>query len=136
LKKSNATYFIPAIIWTVIILVLTLMPSKDIPNDTFLSRIPQFDKLVHAGLFCGFVVTWSFGYYYNNYDSRYFKRVFSFTILAICLGVCIEFVQLWWTAIHRDFEILDMVADAIGASIGTWLSRKYLPKWFRKKPQS
>jgi hypothetical protein len=122
-------FYLPAIVWTIIILILTLLPASDIPH-TILSRIPYFDKLVHAGIFALFVILWyaasykSFSAAYAGGNKEGTRQYHPMTVLAwviiaaILLGFCIEIVQKDWTTIHRDFEWWDWVADTIGAFFG------------------
>lgn len=119
-------FYIPAILWTLIILVLTLMPASDVPN-TFLSKIPHFDKVVHAGIFALFVVLWYAcvrKYYIIRYPGNsdtHFHPVNTLALIilvAIVLGILIEITQKEWKFIHRDFEWYDWVADIIGAFFG------------------
>lgn len=119
-------YYLPAIVWTLIILLLTLMPAADVPN-TFMSRIPHFDKLVHAGIFALFVILWYacirkyFKVKYPQDKDKHFRPVTALALIiliAIILGILIEITQKEWTSIHRDFEWFDWVADIIGAFFG------------------
>jgi VanZ family protein len=121
--------------WTVVVLLLTLLPGKDLPGPSFLDLIPQFDKVVHAGLFFIFVIAWSFGSYRSG-ALQYPKKILTFTILAVALGILIECIQLEWKAIHRDFELMDITADTIGALLGAWISRKFLPGWLRRNKKA
>lgn len=126
--KNNWKYYLPAWAWTCIILVLTLMPAKVLPESEVLNHIPQFDKLVHAFFFLLFVILWSAALYLHR-GQMYHKRVVYFIIAGILLGIAIEFLQKDIPFIHRDFEVGDMVADAIGALIGGYLSQHYLLDW-------
>lgn len=122
IMKPNYNYW-PAFGWTILILLLTLAPGKDIPSVSFLDSIPDFDKVVHATLFFGFVVVW--GYAIMKQKKAFHPRtLLLITLIAILSGIAIEFVQLWWKAIHRDFELLDMAADAVGALLGAWVTYK------------
>lgn len=133
-------YYLPAIIWTLIILLLTLMPASDVPN-TFMSRIPHFDKLVHAGIFALFVILWYacirkyFIVKYPADHNKYFhpiKALALIILIAILLGILIEITQKIWTSIHRDFEWFDWVADIIGAFFGGAIANEI----FKIKPNN
>lgn len=116
-------YYLPAIAWTVIMLVLTLLPSPDFPH-TFLSSIPYFDKMVHAGIFGLFVILWYAGAYKSRQKEGEAKALHPMTLLArvivaaIVLGLIIEVVQKEWRTIQRDFEWFDWIADILGAFFG------------------
>lgn len=125
-NKRSLLFIVPALLWTLILLLLTLLPGKDIPNTPFLMDIPQFDKFVHAVLFFFFVLSW--GYFRLKWGTQTYSRDISrLAWTGLGLGILIEFIQLWWKAIHRDFEILDMVADGFGAVLGAWIGRVYFP---------
>lgn len=95
------------------------MPGKDIPREDFLSVI-YFDKWVHAGLFGGLVFLFS----YPFKDKVAYKSSFYLVIvvLAILYGVGMEFVQKYFT-VDRDFDVNDMIADAVGAIAGYFFFR-------------
>ncbi len=52
-KKIPFKYFLPGIAWFFVVGILTLMPASDVPEVSWMDNIPNFDKLVHAGLFGG-----------------------------------------------------------------------------------
>lgn len=109
-------FYIPAAVWTVIIFLLCLMPASDIPNTTF-SKIPYFDKLVHAGIFAGFVFLWAFALYKSG-KSHHLVYLAIVILIAISLGFIIEILQKELISLHRDFDLWDWVADSLGAFFG------------------
>lgn len=116
LKKYFAALYIP-IIWTLIIVTLMCLPGSALPNESNF-KIPQFDKLVHAGVFGGFVFLW--GLYTSKRRSELrvlLTRFFIFYLLGCAYGIAMEFVQLYWIP-GRDFDVVDMLADVLGAGIG------------------
>lgn len=119
-------FYLPAISWTLVVLLLTLLPASDIPNTVF-SRVPYFDKLVHMGIFMIFVILWYGGVYraYRHRQPENTQRQYQPLVLlariilaAIALGFAIELVQKEWTTLHRDFEWMDWLADTLGAFLG------------------
>lgn len=118
-------FFWPAIGWTVIILLLTLLPASDIPNTPF-GKIPNFDKLVHAGIFAVFVILWYGALLKFRNDTKLenplpvqpLTLLAKIILLAVILGFLIEVIQKDWKTIHRDFEWFDWLADTIGAFFG------------------
>jgi len=116
-------YYLPAIAWTLIVLILTLLPAPDLPH-TFFSAIPYFDKMVHAGIFGLFVILWYAGAYKSYRTKTAEKSYHPMTLLArvilaaVLLGLIIEVVQREWTSLHRDFEWFDWIADILGAFFG------------------
>jgi len=110
-----------AILWTLFIVVLLVMPSKDIPSPHFLNGI-HFDKFVHFTLFGTFVGLWTIPY--ASRESREKNtRFFILVCLAACaFGAGMEWVQLEFTHGDRDYENMDIVADSLGAIVGMIIS--------------
>lgn len=109
---------LPAWILTILtvmaILWLTLSPDP-LPHEEPILLFPGADKVVH-GLMFGFLtfvalVDWARG--------RDFRRVrwyvcLVMAVLATLFGIAIEFAQRGM-GLGRGFEVLDMLADGIGA---------------------
>jgi VanZ family protein len=98
-----------------------LLPTKEIPKlfDTFI----PIDKLVH--LFIFLVLTFLWLLYVNNVlnDTKPIVLLF---ILVACLfyGILIEVIQELFV-LSRGAEVLDVIADLLGASLGLLLFRNY-----------
>ncbi|MDA7549484.1 VanZ family protein [Flavobacteriaceae bacterium] len=98
-----------------------MLPTKEIPKlfDTFI----PIDKLVH--LFIFLVLTFLWLLYVNNVlnDTKPIVLLF---ILVACLfyGILIEVIQELFV-LSRGAEVLDVIADLLGASIGLLLFRNY-----------
>jgi len=98
-----------------------LLPTKEIPKlfDTFI----PIDKLVH--LFIFLVLTFLWLLYVNNVlnDTKPIVLLF---ILVACLfyGILIELIQELFV-LSRGAEVLDVIADLLGASLGLLLFRNY-----------
>ena len=119
--------FLPGIAWFFIIVVLTCMPGKDVPQITWLDHI-YFDKWVHAGMFGGLTFLFCWPFYHSGYTKQ--QRLYYFIKIALVsslLGLLIEFVQKFYVT-SRDFELLDWAADSIGALLAFWFCRKYFIK--------
>ncbi|MCW3462736.1 VanZ family protein [Chitinophaga nivalis] len=125
-------FYIPAILWTIVILVLCTMPGNDIPTNSFFQKI-HFDKIVHFGLFGGIVLFFSLAIYWQK---KHIKGItlFFFVLMAAIYGLAIEFIQKYW-AINRSFDIIDVVADTLGAIAGVWVFKLVVRLFFRKKEQ-
>ena len=88
--------FVATILW------LSLTPSPpSIP-------IEQGDKLGHMSAYGGTMFWFARLYLRTGVRLRY-------AVGLVALGIALEFVQ---AHVGRDFEVLDMVADAIGVSLG------------------
>lgn len=110
-----------AILWTLFIFILLVMPSKDIPSVSFLDGI-HFDKIVHFSLFGTFVAFWTIPYASRKSLEKN-TRFFVLVCLAACAyGASMEWVQLKFTHGDRDYETMDIVADSLGAIIGMIIS--------------
>jgi VanZ family protein len=122
--KIKAIQFIPAIIWFIIANILFLMPGSDVPTISFLDEI-YFDKWVHAGLFCGLTFLTAYPFIKAQHSTK--KMLTKIAIGFAIYGVLIEFAQKYWAS-QRDFDVKDMVADAVGCAIGfiacNWLVRR------------
>lgn len=122
--RPKTVHFIPAILWMALITILLLMPSSNLPEDPFLDMI-FFDKWVHLALFGGMVVLFSLPFLRTYFNSP--KIFLLVTILVLVYGILLEFVQRFYTT-DREFDMLDIVADAFGCVIGfffmLWINTK------------
>ena len=107
-----------AVIWTVVIFLLMIIPKGKIPNQG-LFGIPHLDKLVHVILFGGFVWTWFHSLYKPQIHQRA-RLAWLLFGLAVLYGTGMEFVQHYWT--DRDFDSWDIVSDTAGAAIAAWIA--------------
>lgn len=121
-------YYIPAILWIILILVLCTLPGKDIPHNGWFS-LPHLDKVVHFGLFGGIVFFLALGYYRQKKHVSALMLLI-FVLCAACYGLAIEFVQKYY-AIDRSFDMQDASADTLGAIAGVWVF-KLFRRWFLK----
>jgi len=115
LKKYLSSLYIP-IIWTLIVTILMCLPGKMLPNESGF-RIPNFDKLVHMGLFGGFVFLWSLHMTKRTSDLHALLRAFFiFFVIANFFGYGMELVQKYYIP-GRDYDLADVIADMAGAGI-------------------
>ncbi|MBS1664500.1 MAG: VanZ family protein, partial [Bacteroidetes bacterium] len=120
LRKYFGRLYI-SIIWTIIIAVLCCMPGSMIPNEGGFA-IPNFDKIVHAGIFGGFAFLWNLYLSNKIFDTKILLRLFFLTfILANAYGIGMELVQKCCIP-NRDYDLDDIIADMIGAGIFYGLS--------------
>jgi VanZ family protein len=109
----------PAIIWSVIIFLLLVMPPINLNNEKPLA-FSGVDKAIHFFLF-GMMV-WLWGYYQLQLISSgsfFLRKLVVIVIVASLYGIAMEYVQGW---VGRDFDVWDMVADTAGAvAAGCWL---------------
>lgn len=121
-------YYIPAILWIILILVLCMLPGKDIPHTGWFS-LKNLDKVVHFGMFGGIVFFLALGYYRQKKHVPV-QMLFMFVLCAAFYGLTIEFVQKYY-AVDRSFDMQDAAADTLGAIAGVWVF-KLFRRWFLK----
>lgn len=103
-------YFLKPALWIIVVAFLSLLPGDDLPQDSFLSRIPHFDKLVHAGMYfflCIFLI--------SPFEKlRVGKGYITSFVVSVILGGLFEILQITITR-NRSGNIPDLIADAVGA---------------------
>ena len=109
------------ILYSVFITIIFLLPTKEIPK-LFFTFIP-IDKLVHVVIFLVLTFLWLF---YVNSVLNDIKPIVLFFILAVCLfyGILIEVTQELYVS-SRGAEVLDVIADLLGSSLGLLFFRNY-----------
>ena len=109
------------ILYSVFITILFLLPTKEIPK-LFNTFIP-IDKLVHVFIFLVLTFLWSF---YVNSVLNDTKPIVLLFILAASLfyGILIEVIQELYMS-SRGAEVLDVIADLLGASLGLLFFSNY-----------
>ena len=124
LKKVKPS-FIPAIIWLSISTVLLTIPGSVLPQENWLGKI-WFDKWVHIGMFA--ILVWLFCWAIHKKCSKNIKLTKTFIVIGLlCLGygIGMEFVQKYFV-VNRSFDTGDIVADAVGCTIGFVYSNRKL----------
>jgi len=98
-----------AILWTLLILFLCLMPAKEIPDV----KVPLVDKWVHFVFFGGFSFLWLCAR-----PKRKFSYLAFIMMLSISFGAFIEYLQDIFASLGRSADGLDILADGIGGLLG------------------
>jgi VanZ family protein len=101
-----------AIVWTLLIFVLCLMPSHQVPKVS----VPLADKWTHFVLFGVFSFAWCAAR--PGASARYSWLVL---LWSVFLGCFIEYLQGYFASLGRSPEVMDAVADAIGGGLGVVL---------------
>ena len=114
--------FTLSIIYLVIIVLLSLLPSSDLPDVPLVSGE---DKWIHVCMYLGlgFVTCWSL-----DRNGKSMPPLYLLLLGVFMWGVLMEVLQQLM-AIGRSLEILDMVADLAGAIAGLILYRFMERKW-------
>jgi len=91
----------------------------DAPNVPIIN-IPFKDKIVHFSFYFIFVFLWV-----KSIENKTFKKSLIVLLLAILLGICIEFLQENCTA-HRTYDNYDILANSIGGFLSFLFVNKLL----------
>lgn len=126
-------YFVPALIWGILILFAVSMPPDRIPALKFFI-IPHFDKLVHIGMFLVFAFLACFGFYSQNKNGIMHRKYLSLALLvSLLISLFSELLQHFFL-IFRIASFFDFIANLIGTIFGVVLFGillKIKPKFFR-----
>jgi VanZ family protein len=102
------------IIWTALIVFLSVLPSEDIKDID----LPYFDKVGHFFLYASWSFLIIFSLTKDYYSKRRKLKIYLGTfIAAIVIGILLEFVQKYFTE-DRNFDFLDIVSNLLGALFG------------------
>ena len=128
--KRTHLLFLAATTWFIISTVLFTLPGTDFPTEDWLDKI-YFDKWVHIGIFCVMVVLWGLAWKSlkrSQVNQNLVKAFWTIAIIFIGYGVAIEFIQKYFIP-FRSFDFTDMIADAVGATLGAWYcTKRYIKK--------
>ena len=120
LKKYLSGLYVP-ICWSLFMGVLLFMPGSMLPHENTFA-IPQFDKVVHIGMFGGFVFLWNL--HLSNREmalKRLLSLFFVIFLVGIIYGIGSEYIQKYFIP-GRDYDQADIIADMIGASLAYGIS--------------
>ncbi len=115
---------LPAILWALVILILTLMPGKYIPPAGFF-EIFHPDKLVHVAIFAVLIALCLHGFLKQETFSllRLHPMVIAFSG-CVLYGLLLEAMQGTLLA-DRYFEWMDAAANTAGCAVGAGLFRYF-----------
>lgn len=104
-----------ALLWALVILVLCLIPGKDLPEWHWFALF-DLDKLVHAGMFFVLALLLAQAFHAARRPKRWLLTA---CLIAIAYGMATEFMQ-GLEAMGRRTDVNDMIANAAGAVAATW----------------
>ena len=108
-------HFLPGFIFLGISLFLLTLPGSSVPSGWFFIHIPQFDKIVHIGMFGMLCILFHFPAFTSPLSDRQkLGWYWLISIAGILYGVVMEFVQRDLVA-NRSFEGADILADMVGS---------------------
>lgn len=116
--------FLPGIAWFLFVLILICLPGEDVPDQPGWLNIPQFDKVVHAGLFGGLVFWFCFPFKKWLPDLQKKHRFIKITLSVIIWGITTEFIQKFFIP-GRQFDLTDWAADSAGAVIAFFICKRF-----------
>lgn len=110
-------YNILAILWALLILLLSLVPGKNLPEINLFDFL-SFDKLAHVFMYAMlvFLLTTGCKRQYAKSWLRYHAKLTAFWI-SFSYGLLLEITQLLLTT-DRYFDWLDVIANTLGAAVG------------------
>jgi len=120
--------FWPAIIWALIVLILTGMPGSYIPEVSDFWDWLSPDKIVHVLIFAtfGFLIFYGFREQYLKSKRRY-VYVLAVLLVTLFYGMITEVLQRH-VFIGRNGNVYDFLADAAGGFIGLLAFNLYIMK--------
>ena len=110
-----------AITWLVFITLLFFLPGSALPKETWLTKI-HIDKWLHTGCFALLLFLWRSAFVMEIKGYNFFLF-----LVAVIYGLMVEIVQQEWV-INRDFDLYDLLFDAIGAFLGLFVWREHMKK--------
>ncbi|MFT3884213.1 MAG: VanZ family protein [Flavobacteriales bacterium] len=108
-----------ALLWALVILVLCLLPGKDLPEWHWFDLF-DLDKLVHAGIFFVLALLLAQAFHAAQRPARWALAACG---LTIAYGIGTEVLQ-GIAGMGRHMDVADMVADAIGGCVAVWYARR------------
>lgn len=108
----------PAIVWALVVLVLTGFPGSYIPKVTGFWEWLSLDKLVHVVIFAtlGFLLFYGFHEQYLKSKRRYLY-VLAVLLATMAYGMITEILQRY-IFIGRNGNMYDFLADSVGGVLG------------------
>ncbi|MDB4297813.1 VanZ family protein [Flavobacteriaceae bacterium] len=107
LLERNSLYF--AIICTVVVVVLSLTSSSNVPSLHFTNA----DKLQHAIAYGSLSFFWIQAKHYY----KVVVKVYIILLIIIAFGIIMEFLQ-WSVTANRTADVYDAIANTIGCLLG------------------
>ncbi len=126
-------HYIYVLAWTIIILLLTILPGNYFPHVPNFMDLFSPDKIVHLlifGTLCLLSII-AFGKQYSYSFLRY-NNIWFGLIYSISMGAITELLQGWMNW-GRQASIYDFIANLIGCFIGIALYHKFYKKKLKKQ---
>lgn len=113
--------------------IIFLMSSKSAPptSDWEIFSFPASDKIAHALLYAGLATIVSFGLWRSNDTIRPALHFGIPVIFSVFYGLSDEIHQVY--VAERSFELMDLLADGIGATIVQVALCRYVWPWGKQE---
>ncbi len=105
--EMKIIYFWKPLLWLAIICYALFIPADDLPLEPFF-KIPQFDKIVHFGMFFVFCLL-----LLRPLKRLQFKYYLLAPLIAISLSAMLETSQ-HIISVSRNSDIKDFIANSMG----------------------
>ncbi|MEO7992553.1 MAG: VanZ family protein [Chryseolinea sp.] len=116
--------FWPAIACLIISSILFFLPGSALPESDWFGKI-ELDKIVHVALFAIMVVLWCIPVFYKPSLSTHLpKLLILIPFIFFGYSILVEFIQLFFIP-GRSFDLMDILADALGCLIGFLFVKQY-----------
>lgn len=115
-------YFLPAFIWALFILTISLVPASKIPSFSIL-QLKFADKIIHFVMYFVFAALISFGFYLQI-QSSIKKNYFISFIIPFFFASLTEIMQLLLIR-SRSGDFYDMLANFAGIFSGIFVARVF-----------
>jgi VanZ family protein len=126
LLRVKLLFFFPALIYTGLILYLSLINLADTP----VKDLGMSDKTMHCGAYFGLGLLWMLFGLFTFEEKGLFKRIMFISLASVAFGIFIEVLQGVITS-YRQPDLFDILANTIGvvvAAIVVWILRKNLTR--------
>lgn len=109
-------FILPSLIWTALVVILSLVPSSNVSLPDF--QFKNVDKVAHFVMYTLLSLFWAIGL--KRQDKFVGFRRYALQIAVIgsfVISVILEFLQEY-AVVSRTFEVLDLIANGIGCIFG------------------
>lgn len=117
-----------AFVWTLLIFIACLFPGRKLPHVD----VPLIDKWTHFVLFGGFTFLWL-----TAVHGFRGKALLLWTVIGCVFGYLVEELQGLFPGLGRSKDGKDILADALGALLGTlifYLCARYAARRMAAQP--
>ncbi|CEN42497.1 MULTISPECIES: VanZ family protein [Capnocytophaga] len=121
---NKKTFGILLLIWVIVILVLSLMPPKNVDE---LPKIPHLDKVAHFVFYFIFTILFFLTFQNNKENVKKVANIYILSfVVAFSLGICIEWLQNTITQ-DRSGDLFDVLFNTFGTVVAL-IGMKYINK--------